>query len=77
MGLYFFIYDSRDVAQCETSDQVIESRASDVTYLEGVRGDILLDDNSINQRLISTVYQGVVTVEIECTRWTLGFITIV
>ena len=29
----FFI--SSDVAPCETSDRVIESRASDVTYSEG------------------------------------------
>ena len=70
MGLCFFIYVSRDVAHCETSDRVIESRASDVTYSEGVRGDILLDDDFINRRLISAIHQGVVTVEIECARWT-------
>ena len=43
----FFIYVSGDVAQCETSDRVIESRALDVTYSQGVRGDIRLDKNSI------------------------------
>ena len=36
MELCFFIYVSHDVASCETSDRVIESRASDVTYLERV-----------------------------------------
>ena len=46
-GLCFFIYVSGDVAQCETSDRVSESCASDVIYSEGVRGDIRLDDDSI------------------------------
>ena len=47
MGLCFFIYVSGDVVQCETSDRVIESHVSDVTYSQGVRGDIQLDDDSI------------------------------
>ena len=55
MGLCLFIYLSLDMSQCATSDRVIESCASDVTYLEAVHGDILLDDDSINQRLISAV----------------------
>ena len=65
------------MAHGETFDRVIESRASDVTYSEGVRGDILLDDDSINRRLISAVHLGVITVEIECARWTHGFLAIV
>ena len=77
MGLLFFIYVSGGVAHGEMSDRVIESRASNVTYSEGVRGDILLDDDSINRRLISTVHLGLITVEIECARWTHGFISIV
>ena len=77
MGLCFFIYVSGDVEQCETSDRVIESRALDVTYSLRVRGDILLDDDSKNRRLISAVHLGVITVEINCARWTHGFITIV
>ena len=64
MGLYFFIYVSSDVAPCETSNRVIESRASDVTYTEAVRGDILLDVDLIKGRLISTVHLGVTTIEI-------------
>ena len=47
MGLCFFNYVSSDVALCETSDRMIESRALDVTYSQGVRGDIRLDDDSI------------------------------
>ena len=47
MGLCFFIYVSGDVAHGETSDHMIESRASDVTYSQGVCGNILLDVNSI------------------------------
>ena len=47
MGLCFFIYVSCDVTQCETSDRVIESRASDVTYSQGIRGDNLLHEDSI------------------------------
>ena len=35
------------MAQCETSDRVSESRASDVIYSEGVRGKIRLDDDPI------------------------------
>ena len=61
----------------ETSNRVIESRASDVTYSEGVRGDILLEDDLINRWLISAVHLGVIMVEIECARWTHGFIAIV
>ena len=48
----------------ETSDRVIESRASDVTYSEGVRGDILLDVDSIKRCLISAIHPRVITVEI-------------
>ena len=76
MGLCFFIYVSVDVAHGEMSNRVIESRATDVTYSEGVRGDILLDDDSINQRLISAIKLRDITVEIECARWTHGFIVI-
>ena len=47
MGLCLFHFVSGDVAHCETSDRVIESRASDVTYSQGVHGDIRLDENSI------------------------------
>ena len=47
MGRCFFIYVSGDVTQCETSDRVIESRASDVTYSRGIRGDNILDEDSI------------------------------
>ena len=77
VGLCLFLYVSGNVAHGETSDHVIESRASDVTYSEGVRDDILLDDDSINRRLISAVHLGVIIVEIECARWTHGFIAIV
>ena len=35
------------MAHGEMSNRVIESHASDVTYSEGVRGDIRLDDDSI------------------------------
>ena len=77
MGLCLFHYVSGDVALCETSNRVIESCASDVTYSKGVRGDILLDVNSIKRRLISAVHLGVITVEIESARWTHGFIAIV
>ena len=65
------------MAHGETSDRVIESRALDVTYLEVVHGDILLDADSINRLLISAVHLGVITVEIESARWTHGFIAIV
>ena len=74
---FYFILISSDVAHGETSDCVIESRASDVSYSEGLRGDILLDDDSINRHLISAVHLGVITVEIESARWTHEFITIV
>ena len=47
MGLYFFIYVSSDMSPCETSDHMNKSRASDVTYSQGVRGDIRLDNDSI------------------------------
>ena len=47
MGLCLFIYVSGDVTHDETSDRVIESHASDVTYSQGVRGDIRLDGDSI------------------------------
>ena len=40
-------YISGDVAHYETSDCAIKMRASDVTYSQGVRGDIQLEDNSI------------------------------
>ena len=59
----FFI--SGDVAHCDTSDRAIKSRASDVTYSQGVRGKILLGDDSINRRLISAIHLGVITVEIK------------
>ena len=77
MGLYLFPFVSSDVAHGETSDRVSESRASDVTYSEGVRGDILLDVDSIKQNLISAVHLGVIKVEIECARWIHRFIAIV
>ena len=64
MGLCFFIYVSGDVALCETFDCVIESRASDVTYSDGVRGDILLDIDLIKCRLILAVHIGVIMVKI-------------
>ena len=63
---FYFILILGDVAHGETPDCVIESRMSDVTYLEGVRGDILLDDDSINRCLILAVHLGVITLEIEC-----------
>ena len=47
MRLCFFIYVSGDMAQCELSDRMIESRASVVTYSLGVRGDIRLDEDLI------------------------------
>ena len=59
--LCLFLYFSSEVAHGKTSDRVIESRASDVTYSEGVTRDILLDDDLINQRLISDVHLGVIT----------------
>ena len=75
---YFYcILISSDVAPRETSDRVIESRASAITYSDGVRGDILLHVDSIEQRLISVVYLKVIMVEINHTRWTPGFIAIV
>ena len=77
MGLCLFLYVSGDVAHGEMSDCVIESHVSDVTYSEGVHGDILLDDDSINRHLISAIHLGVITVKIECARWTHGFIMIV
>ena len=64
VGLYFFIYVSCDVVLCETSNRVIESRVFDVTYSEGVRGDILLHVDLIKRRLISTVNPRVIMVEI-------------
>ena len=76
LGLFLFHYVLGDVAQCETSDRVIKSRASDITYSHGVRGRIKLDDDLIKRRLISAVHLGVVTVKIKCTRWTHGFIAI-
>ena len=51
MELCFFTYVSGDVAQCGTSDRLIESRVSDVTYSEGVRGDIRLDENLIESAI--------------------------
>ena len=75
MGLCLFHHVSGDVSHCETSDHVIKLRASDVTYSQGVRGRILLDDDSIKQRLMSAVHLGVITVEIECARWTHALIT--
>ena len=77
MGLFLFHYVSGDVAHCETSDRVIESRASDVTYSQGVCGDIPLDDDSIKRHLISAVHLEVIRVKIKCTQWTHGFIMIV
>ena len=47
MGLCFFTCVSDDMTPCETSDHVIESCASDVTYSQGVHGAIRLDDDSI------------------------------
>ena len=41
MGLFLLHFLSGDVAHGETFDRVIEVGVSDVTYLEGVRGDIL------------------------------------
>ena len=61
----FFILG--DVAHCEESDRVIKSHVSAVTYSQGVRGDILLDDDWIKGRLISAVHLGVITIEIKCT----------
>ena len=62
MGLCFFIYVSGDLAQCETSDCVIESHALDVTYSQGVLGAIRLDDDSIesafNLNRPSWIYNG-------------------
>ena len=59
------------------SDCVIESRASDVTYSQGVRGRILLGDDLIKWRFILAVHLGVIMVDIKCARWTRGFIAIV
>ena len=62
MGLCLFIYVSGGVAYGERSDREIESRASDVTYSQGVRGDIRLDDDSIelafNLNRSSSSYNG-------------------
>ena len=68
---------SGDATQCETFDRTIKSCASDVTYSQGVRGDIRLDNDSIKRRLILAVHLRVITVEIKCARWTHGFIAIV
>ena len=68
MGLCFYIYVLGDVAHRETFDRMIESHASDVTYSKGVRGEILLDNDSINRCLISAVHLRVITVEIECAQ---------
>ena len=76
-GTMLFLYVSGDVAHGETSDRVMESRASDVTYSHRVRGDIVIDNNLINRCLISAVHLRVITVEIECARWTHGFIVII
>ena len=73
--LYLFLI-SGDVAHCEMSDRVIESRESDVSYPQGVQSDIQLDDDSTNRRLNSAVHLGVITVEIECARWTHRLIVI-
>ena len=66
--LFLFDYVSGDVAQCEASDRMIKSCASDVTYSQGVRGDIRLDEDSIKQHLILVVHLGVIMVEIKCTQ---------
>ena len=62
MGLCLFHFNSNDVAPCETSDRVIESRASDVTYSQGVRGDIRLDkdtfESDFNLSHSSSSYNG-------------------
>ena len=67
VGLFLFHYVSGDVAQCEASDRMIKSHASDVTYSQGVRGDIRLDEDSIKRHLISAIHLGVIMVEIKCT----------
>ena len=77
MGLCLFYFVSGDVAHGETFHRLIEARALDVTYSEGVRGDILLDVDSIKGRLISAIHLEVITVEIECARWTHRFLAIV
>ena len=61
---------------CETSDRVIKSCALDVTYSQGVRGRILLGDDSIKRHSIPGVHLGVIKFEIECARWTHGLIAI-
>ena len=66
VGLSLFDYVSGDMAHYETFDRAIQSRALDVTYSQGVRGDILLDDDSLKGHLISTVHLGVITIEIKC-----------
>ena len=58
----FFI--SSDVASCETSDRVIESRASDVTYSQGYVAESYYTDDWIKHRLILAIHLGVITVEI-------------
>ena len=68
MGLCLFHYVLGDVAHCETSDSAIKSRASDVTYSHGVCGRILLYEDSIKWRLISTVHLVVIMVEVKCAR---------
>ena len=61
---FYFILISRDVAQGETFDRVIESCASDVTYSKGVRGDILLYVNLIKLYLISAIHLRAITIDI-------------
>ena len=39
VGLCLFQFVSGEVAHCETSDRVIESRASNVTYLRGYKAE--------------------------------------
>ena len=60
-----------------TFDRVIQSRAWDVTYSKGVRGDIILDVDSIKRCLISAIHLGVIIVKIKSAQWTHGFITII
>ena len=74
---FLFHFVSGDVAHYETSDRVIKSRESDVTYSQGVCGRILLDDDLIKQRLFSAIHLGVITVEIKCALLTCGFIAVV
>ena len=68
MRLFLFHYVSGDMAHCETFDRTIKLRASDVTYSQGVRGRILLNDDSIKHRLISAVHLVFIIVEIKCAQ---------